>query len=92
MPLIVYIFCQTVNVWISLTLFAMLVRTIRSLLTMGMGESGLDMFLIAVTEPVILPVRLLMGESVAELPLALPFMLTYFLLILLQSFLPAVSL
>ena len=92
MPLFVYIFCQTVNAWITLTLLAMLLRSLRSLITFGAEESALDVFLVTVTEPVILPVRLLMGESVAEMPLDIPYMLTYILLIFLQSVLPSVAL
>ena len=92
MPLFFYILCQTVNAWISLTLFAMLFRSLRAIFTMGAEENGLDIFLIAVTEPAILPARILMGEAAAEFPLDLPYTVTYFALILLKNMLPSVSL
>lgn len=92
MPIFFYILCQTVNTWISLTLLAMLLRSFRAFFTFGAEESGFDMFLFAVTEPVIMPIRVLMGEAAAELPLDLPFMATWFVLILLQNVLPVVSL
>ena len=71
---------------------AMLVRAILSLL--GFDESGtLGAFLALVTEPVILPARILLSrvQALDGFPLDFSFLLTYFLLTLISGALPAVA-
>lgn len=92
MPLLPFLLCKTVSIWLSLAMLAMLLRTIRALFMMSGNASILDMLLISFTEPVIFPARIILGEKAAQLPLDIPFILTWFLLVFLRNALPAVSL
>ena len=69
---------------------ALLLRAVMSWLD-PMGEWGIRGFLIAVTEPVILPFRALCAKKhwFEGSPLDFPFLMTVFALMILQMFLSA---
>lgn len=71
---------------------AMFLRMILSLLGMD-EEGGLGAFLLLLTEPIILPVRLILGRirALEGVPLDLSFIVTYLLLSLLSYSLPIVG-
>ena len=71
---------------------AMFVRAILSLFGVD-EESGLGAFLAAVTEPVILPARLLLSRirALDGLPIDLSFIVTYLLLSLIAGALPVIA-
>ena len=91
MHTVIVIFAQFVLLAISAIQLAMLVRAILSLF--GMGEDGaLGVFLAAVTEPIILPARLLLSRirALDGLPIDFSFILTYVVLTLIAGALPAI--
>ncbi len=55
----VYILVKFVTIFIDVILFAMLIRAILSWFAMGNGQSPLGGFLFVITEPFILPVRVI---------------------------------
>ena len=71
---------------------AMFLRMILSLLGME-EEGGLGAFLLLLTEPILLPVRLILGRirALEGVPLDLSFIVTYLLLSLLSYSLPIVG-
>ena len=86
MDYVVYILKQTVLALLSILDFAMLLRAIMSWFDQ-LGESRLSMFLFAITEPVILPVRRLCDKLhwFQGSPLDMPFMITLILILVAQS-------
>ena len=55
----VYVLVKFVTIFIDVILFAMLIRAVLSWFSMGRGTSPLMGFLFIVTEPFILPVRVI---------------------------------
>ncbi len=92
MPFLPYVLCRTVIAWLTLAPALMLVRSLRGLLSSGEAASSFDYLLALTTEPLVMPARILMGESVSALPIDLPFLLTFILLPSLRGLLPAVTL
>ena len=92
MPFPIYLICHTVQILISVVLFAMLVRCLRALTAFDAEPSALDTVLAVITEPIILPARILIGEAAAQIPLDLPFHITWVALSVLQNFLPIATL
>ena len=84
-----------VIIFIDVILVAMLVRAVLSWFTMGDGSSWLSHFLFVVTEPFILPIRVLFARLgwFQGLPLDMSFFITTMLLtlfnILLSGMIPA---
>ncbi len=90
MDVALYLIRQTGLTLIGVIEIAMFARAIFSWFDQT-GESKISMFLYAVTEPIIWPIRALCNKMhwFEGLPLDIPFMLTYLVLILLQAFLSA---
>lgn len=87
-----YIFAQTVRLFLSVTYFAMFARAILSWFDTGEGGviSALSAFTAMLTEPLILPVRMILSRFsfVERCPFDLSFMATFFLLVIVQAVLP----
>ncbi len=91
MAVALYLIRQTGLALIGVIELAMFARAIFSWFDQT-GESKISMFLYAVTEPIIWPIRALCNKMhwFEGLPLDIPFMLTYLVLILLQALLGAI--
>lgn len=74
----IYIMVKFVTLFLDLILIAMLVRAVLSWFFMGDGESPIGRFLYAVTEPFVVPVRLLCARFgwFQGLPMDMSFFLT----------------
>lgn len=85
MAIALYLVRATALALLSVIELAMFVRAIMSWFDQT-GESKLSMFLYAVTEPVILPVRRLCEKMhwFEGVPIDIPFMLTWLILMVLQ--------
>ena len=78
----IYILVKFVIIFLDVILFAMLIRALLSWFTMGEGQSPLGHFLFVVTEPFILPIRLLCAKLgwFQGLPMDMSFLITTLLL------------
>ena len=85
MAIALYLVRATALALLSVIELAMFVRAIMSWFDQT-GESKISMFLYAVTEPVILPVRRLCEKMhwFEGVPIDIPFMLTWLILMVLQ--------
>ncbi len=81
-----YIFERTIILLIDVLLFAMFVRAILSWFD-PMHEWRLSGFLTMITEPVILPIRILCDKMhwFEGVPLDIPFMLSWLILMIVQT-------
>ncbi len=88
MEIAISLVCNTAIALISVLELAMMVRAILSWFD-PTGEGSVSAFLYAVTEPIIFPIRRLCEKMhwFEGLPLDIPFLLTYLVLIVLQVFL-----
>ena len=93
MTVLVYVLVRFVSVLLFALEILMMARVIMSWLPLD-DEAPLIRFLYVVTEPFVMPVRNLLerSETIASMPFDLSFMVTYLILILVQMFLPSVSL
>ena len=87
MQTIAIILAGTVNALLMVLQFAMLLRAIMSLFFDE--SSSFAAFLVAITEPVIMPIRMLFDrmEWFKSSPLDVPFFVTYMLLAIISSLL-----
>ena len=85
-----YVLARFVLIFIDAVSLAMLVRVILNWFTMG-EQTKIGAFLFVVTEPIILPIRVLCNRFgwFRGLPLDMPFLLTIVSLSLLSVFLQA---
>ena len=90
---ILYILAQTVNLFLGLVSFAMLLRVLFSLF-MPENEGVIMGLLVFITEIFIVPVRLILSRFrfVNEAPIDISFMVAYFLLLFLRLLLPVPTL
>ncbi len=88
MDQLLYITVATVHTFISIMVLLLLVRAVLSFF--ASEESRLLIFSCIVTEPVIYPVRVLLSHipALEDFPIDISFMVTYLILILVQSALP----
>ncbi len=88
MDQLLYIIVASVHAFISIMIFLLLARAVMSFF--ASEESGLFAFCCVVTEPIIFPIRLLLSHipALEDLPIDISFMVTYLILILVQSALP----
>lgn len=91
MEAVLMIFARCIRILLSVVSFAMLCRVLLSFFPLEEGNRT-EMFLYALTEPFIIPVRALfykwnIGQ---DTPIDLPFTVSYILMALMQMFLPAV--
>ena len=86
---VLYVLAQTVKLGLGAVSVAMLARALLSWIYMD-GENTLTLFLAAVTEPFILPVRILLSRFrfVSESPIDISFVVTSLLIGFLVVFLP----
>ncbi len=93
MQLMLYLLAQTVQAFLLVILAMMLIRVVLSLL-MPEPRGALSVFVYNITETVVLPVRAVFDKFgwQPSIPLDLPFMVTYFLLLAVQALLPTVHL
>lgn len=80
-----YVFQQVIIIMIDVLLFAMFVRAVLSWFD-PMQEWGITTFLHVLTEPAILPIRMLCEKMhwFEGMPLDIPFLLTTLVLVLIQ--------
>ena len=92
METVAIIISRTVLLALGVVQLAMFARMILSLLGLD-EEGGLGAFLMLLTEPVILPVRLLLSRvrALEGLPIDLSFLVTYLLITLLTYSLPIIG-
>ena len=78
----IYVLVQFVILFIDVLMFAMLFRAILSWFSGGQGMSPIAYFLYIVTEPLILPIRVLFARLrwFEGVPLDIPFLVTSLLL------------
>lgn len=90
---VLYILAQTVNLFLGLVSFAMLLRFLLSFF-MPEEEGVLMGILVFITELFVAPVRFLLSRFsfVNESPVDISFTVAYFVLILLRLFLPVPTL
>lgn len=81
---------QTVNAFLSIFMLLLLARAIVGFFAGEDGESGLLLFLFAVTEPVVSPVRRMLARIplLEESPIDFSFMATYLIIMIVQTALP----
>ncbi|MBQ8416636.1 MAG: YggT family protein [Clostridia bacterium] len=86
----IYLITQTAYVLISALELCLLARAILSWFDQT-GESRVSIVLYAITEPLILPIRRLCERMhwFEGLPLDMPFMLTWLILMVIQAFMTA---
>ena len=82
---VIYFFKQFILIFLDVISFAFLARALSSLFD-PMGESRISAFLYALTEPIIMPVRILCERMnwFQGIPIDVPFSLTLLLLLLAQ--------
>ena len=92
MQAVLYVIARTVQLLLGFLETAMFLRAILSWIIAD-EENRLMVFLYAVTEPIILPIRALCSRIMAleESPLDIPFFITMLLLTLLNGLLPALK-
>lgn len=90
---VLYVIARTVQLLLGFLEVAMFLRAILSWFIMD-EENRFMAFLVAVTEPIITPIRMLCSKirAIDESPLDIPFFLTFLLLSLLNGLLPALIL
>jgi len=87
----IYVITQFVTIFISILQFLMMIRAIMSWLPVD-EDSHFFNFIMMVTEPVIVPVRMILDrfDSIRDLPIDLSFFIAFVLLSVLQIALPVV--
>ena len=80
-----YLFTSVIDVFLSLTLFMMLVRVVLSWLPIS-DDNDIEDFVYMTTEPFIVPIRIIFDRFniMNGLPIDIPFFVSYVLLTLLQ--------
>lgn len=88
MEIAISLICNTAIALISVLELAMMVRAVFSWFDPS-GEGAVSSFLYAVTEPIIFPIRWVCEKMhwFEGVPLDIPFLLTYLVLIVVQVFL-----
>lgn len=87
-----YCLVSAVDIFLGIAYLAMLLRAILSWFPLEEGNR-FEAFLILLTEPLIIPVRVILSRFrfVEECPIDLSFGAAFFLLMILESLLPAVT-
>ena len=91
MEAIFYIFAKVVAIYLNIATYSMLGRMLLQFFTEP-GESQLYALLFFISEPVIMPFRLIMAKFNIgqELPIDLPFMAASIGVVFIQMFLPVI--
>lgn len=91
MEIFLYIFAKTVQIFLSLISLAMLMRVILQFFV-DVNKNKFYALCIALTEPVIVPFRLLFAKlNIAQrTPIDVPFIVAYFVLSIITSLLPLI--
>ncbi len=90
---LLYLFFRTVQLFLGFFHLAMLARAILSWFIQD-ENNRLMMFLVLVTEPIILPARFVCSKirSLDRMVLDIPFFITFMILAILTSILPTITL
>ena len=93
MNLLIYLLVSAIRLFLTIEQLLFLARAILSWIFMN-EESKVMNFLYRVTEPLIIPARILLGriEGINEIPIDIPFFVTVILLPIVQMLLPTVYL
>lgn len=93
MDLLIFLLVSTIRLFLTIEQILFLARAILSWFFMA-EENAITNFLYAVTEPLIVPARVFLNkfESVQNVPIDIPFIVTVMLLTVLQMLLPTVYL
>ncbi len=88
---LVYVITSLVSIFLSVLHILMLVRAIMSWLPID-EDSPIMNFIYAMTEPIIIPIRMLLekSETVRSFPIDISFFIAFILLSVLQAMLPSV--
>jgi len=88
-----YVLIKFVIVFLDIILLAMLVRAVMSWFVGIAGESPILNFLYVITEPLIIPVRMICHRFgwFQGLPVDIPFLITTFILCLISTLLMGIS-
>ena len=91
MEIFLYILAKTVQIFLSLISFAMLMRVILQFFV-DVNKSKFYALCLALTEPVILPFRMLFAKlHIAErTPIDVPFIVAYFAISIVTALLPLI--
>ena len=83
--IVIYLFSSIIDVFLSVTLFLMLVRVVLSWIPVS-DDNAIEEFVYATTEPFVIPVRLIFDkfDALNGLPIDLPFFVSYILITFLQ--------
>lgn len=94
MNLLIYLLVSAVRFFLTIEMLLFMVRAIFSWIFMNDEESKAMNFLYRVTEPLIIPARVLLGKinGMNEIPIDIPFFVTMILLSVAQMLLPTVYL
>ena len=90
--LFLYFLAKLISVAITVVMYAMMVRAVMPFFIRDIEDNRFYLFVTLITEPVIVPVRLLLVKFNIgqDSPIDMAFMITYFILIFVQMFLPAI--
>lgn len=88
---LLYIIAKFISIIISVEIYAMMARALLPLF-INPEESRLYLFVTAITEPFVIPVRFILYKfNIGQnSPIDISFMLSYLLLFLIQLFLPTI--
>ena len=89
---VLYFIAKLISVAITVVMYAMMARAIMPFFIRDLEGSRFYLFVTVITEPVIVPIRFLLVKFNLwqDTPIDIAFMLTYFLLALMQILLPAI--
>ncbi len=87
----IYVITQFVSLFITILQFLMMIRAVMSWLPID-EDSTVVNFIMMVTEPVIVPVRMILNrfDAVNDLPIDISFLVAFLMLSVLQMLLPGV--
>ncbi len=82
---VIYLFSSIIDVFLSVTLFLMLVRVVLSWIPVS-DDNAIEEFVYAATEPFVIPVRFVFDkfDALNGLPIDIPFFVSYLGITLLQ--------
>lgn len=91
METVFYILAKSVRIALDLISISMMVRAFMPLLV-DVEENGLYMMTLVITEPIVAPVRYIMGRFGigTNTPIDMGFLATYLILIVIDLFLPII--
>lgn len=91
MELILYLLAKSVQIFLDIMSFAMMIRVLLPIVA-DVENNPIFIFTVAITEPIIAPVRILMDKMGIgnNTPFDMGFMATYLIIFIIGLFLPAI--